>query len=211
MGMFDNLKVLVDMPLNEELKSLNIDWKEVVYQTKDLENLLDLYEIREDKKLYYLKQEREWEKDESDFLGGHMKVVSENWEPIPYHGVVNFYTDHCDRVDLDREIFSDTKEKTWDEIFNTEGFDWWIEFLAIFDNGTCREIRIEKVEKTPISARLAHNKEWAIRNEMKQKQLSNRIVSCLRKIPGYRKVTRALYRGEQNLHTCLNKFLIKIS
>jgi hypothetical protein len=211
MGMFDNLKVLTELPLNEELKGLNIDWKEQVFQTKDLENLLELYEIREDKKLYFLRQQREWEKDEKDFLGGHLKVVSEAWETVPYHGVVRFYADHCDREDLDTDLYTGTKELSWDEIFSTKGFDWWIEFLAIFDSGDCREIRIERVEKTPISARLARNKEWSIRNELKQKQLSHKIVSNLRKIPGYRTATRYLYRGEQSLHNCISKFLLKIS
>lgn len=208
--MFDDIKVLVELPLNEELKALDIKWDEEIFQTKDLENLLDLYEIRGDRKLYHLQQETEWEKNEDHFLGGHLKVISESWEVVPYHGTIRFYTGYCDLKDLDKEPICGGREKTWDEIFNTQGFDWWIEFIATFDNGTCRQIRLDKIEKNPISIRLAHNKEWALKNEMKQKQLSNRIISKLRKIPSYRKVTKALYRGEQNLHTCLNKFLIKI-
>jgi hypothetical protein len=213
MGMFDNITVKLELPLTEELKALDIDWKEEVFQTKDLDNLLDLYEITEEGKLKHLAQEREWKKDDSSFLGGHLDVVSEKWEELPYHGVVRFYTSHCDSPKYNDEFYSGEKKPpmSWQEIFDTPGFDWWIEFLAIFDNGAIKEIRIEKIDKTPISARLAANKEWELRREMRDKELVNRIVKRLKKIPGYNSIIRCLYRAEQKCHDKLSGVLRKIS
>ena len=45
MGMFDNITVKKKLPLTKELKALNVKWDEEVFQTKDLDNLLDNYEI----------------------------------------------------------------------------------------------------------------------------------------------------------------------
>jgi hypothetical protein len=43
MGMFDSLTVKKKLPLTKELKALNVNWSEEVFQTKDLENVLDHY------------------------------------------------------------------------------------------------------------------------------------------------------------------------
>ena len=37
MGMFNYIKVEQDLPLNDELKALNIDFKKEEFQTKELE------------------------------------------------------------------------------------------------------------------------------------------------------------------------------
>lgn len=211
MGMFDNIKVKKPLPLNKELEALSIDWSEEVFQTKDLDNLLDLYEITEDGKLKHLVQEREWEKNDTSPFGGHLELKSEHWEEVPFHGVVRFYTSYCDKVELDNELVDDPKNMSWQDIFEAQGFDWWIEFLAIFDNGIAREIRIEKVEKTPISARLASSKEWSIKREIENQKLLNKTVKKLRKIPGYNYLLRKLSRLEQKGHEKLSWGLRKIS
>jgi hypothetical protein len=216
MGMFDNIKVKSPLPLNEDLSKLNIAWEEEVFQTKDLDNLLDLYEITQEGKLIHLVQEREWVPNEDSIIKGSLEVKSEKWEEVPFHGVVRFYTSYCDVQALDADLIdlggkNPSRQKTWQEIFATQGNDWWIEFLAIFDSGLLREIRIGNVEKTPISARLASNKEWELRREMKEKQLINRVVKKLRKIPGYSKATRLISRTEQKCHEKLSNLIRKLS
>jgi hypothetical protein len=68
MGMFDQLKCEKELPLNDELKSLNVKWNEVIFQTKDLDNCLSNYRITTDGELvedvvekeytYYTEEER---------------------------------------------------------------------------------------------------------------------------------------------------------
>ena len=67
MGMFNYIKVEQDLPLNEELKALNIDFKKEEFQTKELEdNIMATYIIR-DYKLFELKSFGHWE-DNPDYI-----------------------------------------------------------------------------------------------------------------------------------------------
>jgi hypothetical protein len=70
MGMFNYIKVEQDLPLNDELKVLNLDFKKEEFQTKDLEpNLMVTYIIR-DYKLFELKITGHWE-DNPDYVVGN--------------------------------------------------------------------------------------------------------------------------------------------
>jgi hypothetical protein len=67
MGMFNYIKVEQDLPLNDELKALNVDFKKEEFQTKDLEpNIMVTYIIR-DYKLFELKVNGHWE-DNPDYV-----------------------------------------------------------------------------------------------------------------------------------------------
>jgi hypothetical protein len=211
MGMFDNLKVKVPLPLNNDLSSLKVDWTEEIFQTKDLENAMELYEITPEGKLKYLKQEREWEKDETSFLGGYLAVKSEEWVEIPYHGVILFYTSGCDKPDLNPDLLFDSESMSWEEVVTTEGYDYWIEFIATFDVGNLKGITLEKVEKTPIRVRLASNKEWGEKRRIEESKLFNKVIRKLRKIELYRDATRCLSRLEQKGHELLSQAIRKIS
>jgi hypothetical protein len=69
MGMFNYVKVEQDLPLNDELKALNIDFKKEEFQTKEIEdNILATYIIR-DYRLFELKENGHWE-DNSDYVEG---------------------------------------------------------------------------------------------------------------------------------------------
>ena len=72
MGMFNYIKVEQDLPLNEELKALNIDFKQEEYQTKELEdNIMTTYIIR-DYRLFELKVDGHWE-DNPSYVKGETK------------------------------------------------------------------------------------------------------------------------------------------
>ena len=67
MGLFNYVKVEQDLPLNEELKALNIDFKKEEFQTKELEeSLMSSYIIR-DYRLFELKSFGHWE-DNPDYV-----------------------------------------------------------------------------------------------------------------------------------------------
>ena len=70
MGLFNYIKVEQDLPLNEELKALNIDFKKEEFQTKELEeNAMITYIIR-DYRLFELKITGHWE-DNPDYVVGN--------------------------------------------------------------------------------------------------------------------------------------------
>jgi hypothetical protein len=60
MGMFDEIKFEGNLPLPEELKKLNINWKDYTFQTKDLVNCLSNYWISEEGELFERVVEREY-------------------------------------------------------------------------------------------------------------------------------------------------------
>ncbi len=67
--MFNYIKVEQELPLNEELKALNNDWRKEPFQTKELgENLMDTYIIRGNN-LYKVESHGHWE-DNPDYTEG---------------------------------------------------------------------------------------------------------------------------------------------
>jgi hypothetical protein len=211
MGMFDSLTVKKKLPLTKELKALNIDWENEVFQTKDLENLLETYEITKSGKLKHLWQEREWVKEEDGFFGGYLNVVREEWRDVDFHGTINFYTTHTDNNKYHWDFINDDPEQmTWDDIELIVGNDWWFEFEAYFTKGKLDEIKLIKATKDPISERIKNNKVWAEKRAVENKKLSRRVVSFLRKFGWYRTLIRYTIRGTNSLHNTLTKVLYKL-
>ena len=90
MGMFNYIKVEQDLPLNEELKALNIDFKQEEYQTKELEdNVMTTYIIR-DYRLFELKTTGHWE-DNPYYVKGETKF-SEFFNGVHFFQFQNFFT-----------------------------------------------------------------------------------------------------------------------
>ena len=211
MGMFDTIYVKKKLPLTKELKALNIKWSEIDFQTKDLENLLDTYEITKSDKLRHLWQERVWKDDDSAFLKGYLDVVKEEWRDVDFHGTINFYTNYTDNTDYHWNFVKDDPEQiSWEEINQIQGHDWWIEFEAYFTHGFLDNIKLIKVSKDPISERIKNNKIWAEKRAVENKKLSRKIVSFLRKFSLYRSLIRYTIRGVNNLHNALTKVLYKL-
>ena len=117
--LFDLLKCKMTLPLPSELFELkDVDWTSAVFQTKDLIKSLNLYEIREDKKLYISENTNENIKENSTW-------ETLNWKPSDITSTFTFYT------------FID------DEDFNE---DFWVEFSAIVKNGIVENIKLERFE-----------------------------------------------------------------
>lgn len=210
MGMFDTIFVKKKLPLTKELKALNVNWEEVDFQTKDLENLLDTYEITKAGKLRHLWQRREWKDDDDAFLKGYFEVVEEEWREVPFHGTINFYATHCTNDTKHWDYFDDADQLTFDDIELIHGDDWWIEFEAIFTKGKLQEIRLIKADKTPVKERIFNNKVWAMKRAEEAKKLSRRIVSLLRKFSWYRVSIRYTIRFVNWLHSKLTSALYRM-
>ena len=211
MGMFDTIYVKKKLPLTKELKALNVSWEEVDFQTKDLENALDTYEITKSGKLRHLWQERKWKDDNDSFLKGYFEVIKEEWRDVDFHGTINFYTSHCDNNDYNWNYVNDDPEQlTWDDIELIQGHDWWFEFEAYFTKGKLDEIKLIKVSKDSISERVANTKLWAEKRAIENKKLSRKAVNFLRKFSWYRTTVRYTLKGVNNTHNALTKILFKL-
>jgi hypothetical protein len=101
MGMYDTIKIKKQLPLPEEVKNLNINWLDIEYQTKDLDNCLSEYILSKDGKLIeviikreyipWTEEERKAQKISPWSLFKDVKELSRTEKEINYHGVIRFY------------------------------------------------------------------------------------------------------------------------
>ena len=129
MGMFDEITVKKPLPLPKEVDGLNINWNEMVFQTKDLESCLSEYIISEDGFLYIKKKEyvpyTEEELKTKKGFSFIKEIVDKGLEKIEHHGVINFY---C------YEKFD-------------ENNDFWMDFYAYFIYGKLDKIEFKEFKK----------------------------------------------------------------
>ena len=137
MGMFDNITCELPLPLNkkEQKTFSNIDWKDRVFQTKDIECILTTYAIRKNGKLYNLLVE-----------GEHIRVISEKEEKkIKKQGKF------CWPYEFKEKSRKYKLEKFtgdlyfYDSVYDTEGNEWWVEFVGKFVSGVLQG-KLKKVE-----------------------------------------------------------------
>jgi hypothetical protein len=85
--MFDEIECQYPLPDNPP------DWvKNARFQTKNFDNLLDLYTITPEGDLIRHCIEREYIDDASAFLGYKVRIVREWQERVEFHGDIIFYT-----------------------------------------------------------------------------------------------------------------------
>lgn len=131
MGMFDTVLVKKELiaPLVEPdiLEAIQKDIEDgfLNFQTKDLENALFTYKIEEDKKL--MVQKYDWVKDPDSKFGIKGEDRAYEW----------------DTRTIEIQIYDWLGEVGEDDIFIT--------FLLIFIKGEVEEIKVHKIERTPIS------------------------------------------------------------
>ena len=114
MGMFDEIVVHRKLPLPKELPDelRGLKWKEIVFQTKCLENCLTNYKIAINGKLYAQKFDDEGSVFAYNaFFDAKRKDSEMFWKNVPAPTSINFYTN-----------------------FQKEKFDYWVSFTAFFDH-----------------------------------------------------------------------------
>jgi hypothetical protein len=193
MGMFDNIICKAPLPLPEdirELKDLKIIWDEEVFQTKDLDNLLDSYTIHKDGTLTLEEYDREWvdytkKERKKHFMDGYFKVKRQWTTKKTYHGQILFYTNY----------FCETK-------------DYWIEFKATFTDSKLSNIELHKFEESNNSERLRCESEHADRlkiHKERQKKLWYKFYKCL-----WLKPIRFIFIRLYRISTSLPHLILKI-
>lgn len=144
--MFDEIIVKQELPLPEELKKLNIDWKNHRFQTKDFDNCLLEYILTEEGRLvehiiereyiYYTEEEKKSKKLKPWDLWKDVIEKDVRYEDVNYHGAFTFYT----YEDFD------------------ENYDFWIDLKAYFSYGKLDKIELVEYKKEP--SRKISNKQF---------------------------------------------------
>ena len=178
MGMFDEIVVHRKLPLPKALPDelRDIKWKEVVFQTKCLENCLTHYKIAINGKLYAQKFDDEGSVFAYNaFFDAKQKDVEMFWKSVPPPTSINFYTS-----------------------FQKETFDYWVSFTAFFDSRSSKltEIRLEQLDKEDNTTRKEQKKrfeEELAASEKLHKKFIYKIYNIFWKKPlryFFRKVSR---------------------
>jgi hypothetical protein len=160
MGMFDSIECNSPLPLPLEVVDVLPDPYDQEFQTKDLENLLDLYYLNEDGILYWRKRKYEWKDDDNAFLKGYMDVVEEEVVPTDFHGVLNFY---C-------------YETVEEDIENNKAKDVTIDYLAKFTNGKLENIEVLSYEIRDDTVRIIDLKNTMKKHEERRKRWYNKYL-----------------------------------
>ena len=146
MGMFDTISIGDSLPSTPEMKALGFDVNNRSFQTKDLSNSLSNYVIQDGilfEKKYRINEYVEGNLKSKDWIDrlGHMKREQPYLERVTgYQNCeINFY-DHTQ---------------------NVQGlYDCWVEYKAIFNNGKCTSIVVDKFNQVSNYDRLKQEREW---------------------------------------------------
>lgn len=144
--MFDTIVCFRELPLSEELKKLDVNWRDADFQTKDLDNSLSLYRIEENGDLILEVVENEY----IEYTAEELKTIKPKpWsvfkevivkakyaKPVNYHGKILFYT----------------------SVECTEEKDIFVDFEATYTHGKLDSIVL--VEQREVTSQAAHNKHW---------------------------------------------------
>lgn len=141
MGMYDDISIKDQLPLNQEMIDFGFDHKDSYFQTKDLECAMAFYKIENGELFIEKFAKTEWiegNKKSKSLIEriGYLKREEPYFEKVPHHGDVGFYD------------FYDVKkgEKT---------HEVWVEFTARFGNGKVEKIDLVKFEVRDVTERVA--------------------------------------------------------
>lgn len=188
MGMFDSIECNYPLPLPLEVIDVLPDIYDQEFQTKDLENLLDLYYLKEDGCLYWRKRKYEWKDDDDSFLKGYMDVVGEEIVQQDFHGILNFY---C------YETVYSSEDKN-------SGIDVSIDYLAKFTNGKLENIEVLSYEIRDATVRIIELKNTMKKHEERRSHWYNKYIFYTK---SWRFIKNKIILGPINL---LREFLDKL-
>ena len=170
MGMFDDIVVHRKLPLPKALPDelRDVKWKEVVFQTKCLENCLTEYKIAVNGKLYAQKFDDEGAVFAYNSFFDRKRLDTKMfWKSVAAPASINFYTS-----------------------FQEKEFDYWVSFTAFFDQSSkLTKITLDQLDTEDNTARKGQQKrfnEEAAANEKLYKKFIYKFYNIFWKKPlGY--------------------------
>jgi len=153
MGLFNYIKVEQELPLDPTLKTLNHNWRDEEYQTKELEENVMITYILRDNKLY------------EEVVKGHYEEVSSEEKKKDNNKFGLFW---------DKKYVRDSREEIWREDYtgtfsfgcvvygNTiDATDFYPDWRCVVVNGEVKELTIVKdYTKLPSRDRIEQQMEW---------------------------------------------------
>ena len=194
--MFDYINCEATLPVPNELKDSNINWKRVDFQTKDLDCCMSYYVITHNGFL----DEIVTEYDYIPFSEGETppnpwtlyKQVNEKnkyTKPINHHGKIKFYSVV--------------------ECLDSKDFEYIVEYLAYFIYGHLD--KIDLIECKKISSQSYNMEEWRKKRDLENKLFKNKVkrfLGCLGWFWFWRQINHVLYVFEQTVSS-IRMFVIK--
>ena len=172
MSLFDTVICEYPLPLpkftEEETEDLrgdqeSVNWSELEWQTKDMENLFDVYTIEEDGQIY--RRKTDWKQDEDL----PVSVASEGGE---------------------LEKYERTNEIDFYNIILGEKHDHWLEFKAIVWKGDLKELELVEYKKEDNSDRKEYQEKMQLELEKDSRVISARAEEEKKWWAGFYKVYR---------------------
>lgn len=189
--MFDNINCEYPLPVSKELIELeDFDIYEAEFQTKDLENALELYTITEDGDLIRKKIQYEWVDDDEAFLKGYMKVVSSEDIKENFHGIIEFY---C-YEQLRKEVEGKTKETSVT-----------VDYEAKFIDGKLSSIELVNQSIEDTTDHYYDMKEFFRKQEAERSKWYNKYFLYTKQFRNFKRV--CIYKPLNALHTFTGKLL----
>jgi hypothetical protein len=188
MGMYDDIVCKYPLPLPEDTKGFH----PCGFQTKDLDNALDCYEIREDGTLWLRECEREYTEGNPDG-----KTWSEKF------GIVKEIKVWWTHVKTTRTI------RIYDyNNYNDGPYDYWVEFEIEFVDGVINKINLVKFEATDNAKRKENDRRFIEELKKNKEFESTNFYKLL--IKPYNKVVRFWTRQVSKFATLLLSVCYKI-
>ena len=166
MGLFNYVKVEQELPLDATLKTLNHNWRDEEYQTKELEDNVMITYILRDNKLYEEVVEAHWEevspeekkKDGNKFgLFWDKKYVRDSSKEVWREDYTGTFSFGC-------VVYGDTIDST----------DFYPDWRCVVVNGEVKELTIVKdYTKLPSRDRIEQQIEWDKELETHKNKMKN--------------------------------------
>ena len=192
MGMFDTLSISDSLPYTQEMKDLGLDKNNHNWQTKDLDNALNLYYVQGGRLLLQKYKKTEWlegDKNANSLMDrlGYFNREDPYLEPVYYHGEIYFY-----------DFIHDVEDK----------WDCWVEFKAVFTNGTVDRYELVRFDKKDSFERKQREKEWVEHINTQNNKWINKYFFHTKPVRWFRQ--RVWYRGCMALSNFFNKLSYKL-
>ena len=191
MGMYDSIECSDEMPYNDEMASLGLSARNWEFQTKDLNNCLDVYVLQDDTLLEKKYKESKLIEPDTTEKGrwgsfGHMEYSGLYLEDTKYHGKIRMY-------DYRQDVLG-----KW---------DCWIEYEVTFTDGKVTNKNLVEFRKDDNSERIAKWKELTDSIKVEQNKWSNRFYFHTKPaIHIKRLIHRALYKLGNGILSLSYKF-----
>lgn len=189
MGMFDDIECKYPLPMPDDPKGYTGSKN---FQTKDLDNSLSLYEIREDGTI--------WRKfvTKSEYVKGDKKSKS-------IIGRIGYLKELEHEY---RQQFDITNILMYDYIQTKGDYDYSIDYEVNFENGIVKNIKIVNFEATDNKSRKERDAKWK-----EELRIRNKFTSTLRYRFVYQhwnKMIRFVFRYLHSIVNFMNSNLYKI-